>query len=89
MKKLLVGLIGLFVLTGCEPSTKEVSGQYRLPNELGDCKVYQLRAEHGGRLTVLRCPNTTTATTEVQGKTTVETVVIDGVEYIKATKETN
>ncbi|MFW2169481.1 hypothetical protein ABTP23_16230 [Acinetobacter baumannii] len=41
MKKALFALAVLF-LAGCEPSTKEKTGDFILPPDLKDCRIYNL-----------------------------------------------
>lgn len=86
MKSVLTIAIALLTATlvACEPTTRETSQDYVLPPELQDCKAYYLRDTNGSSLTVMRCPNSTTATQKVKGKTSIKTVVIDGVTYTKA-----
>lgn len=79
-----VSLLGLtFVLAACTPTAEDVSAKYSLPQDLQDCKVYYLKDTSASALTIFRCPNSTTATTEPRGKTSVRTVVIDGKTYTK------
>jgi hypothetical protein len=55
-----------------------------LPPELADCKFFQLSGNSvTDKITVVRCPNSTTTTTYQVGKTKKSVVVIDGVEYVK------
>lgn len=51
---------------------------------LEDCTYYVVDPGGiSGQMRVIRCPNSTTSTRYNQGKTTVDTVVIDGVEYVR------
>lgn len=86
MKHFLIVLTG-FLLIGCTPETTDITGNFVLPNELSDCKIFYMRPSDVGSITVARCPNSTTSTTYSSGKTTHTTIVVDGVEYIK--KEEN
>lgn len=84
----------LFVLlTGCEmnpPSIVEANPQASFPDELKDCKRYEIHpTTYISSLPeiVYRCPNSITSTvvTVPQGKSTIQktTIVIDGVTYNK------
>ena len=80
--KLLMVVIGVIMLTGCEPSYEEKTQNFTiLPDELKDCKFYGVRSNTGSNLNIVRCPNSTTSTTYKSGKTTTTTVVIDGKNY--------
>jgi hypothetical protein len=89
MKYLLLFLL----LTGCEmypPSVVEANPQIPLPDELKDCKRYEIHSttySSSPPELIYRCPNSTTSTvvTIPQGKATIQktTVVIDGVIYTK------
>lgn len=60
--KLLIILAAL-ALTGCaESSYTEKTGEYRVPKELEDCKIFVLQGkEFNPAITVVRCPTETTA----------------------------
>lgn len=73
MKKLL-GMIMLSVLlSGCEPSTTEISNEYIMPPGLEDCKLYSMFGSGGQILYVMRCPDTTTTTNAGKHKKSVVT----------------
>ena len=81
--KLLMVIIGVIMLTGCEPSYEEKTQNFTiLPDELKDCKFYGVRSNTGSNLDIVRCPNSTVSTTYKSGKTTATTVVIDGKKYV-------
>ena len=81
--KLLAVVLGVIILTGCNPSYEEKTQNFtQLPNELKDCKFYSVRSNTGSDLNIVRCPNSTTSTTYKSGKTTATTVVIDGKKYV-------
>ena len=80
--KLLMVILGVVMLTGCEPSYKEKTQNFtQLPVELKDCKFYGVRSNTGSSLNIVRCPNSQTSTTYSVGKSTATTVVIDGKKY--------
>ena len=80
--KLLMVIIGVIMLTGCEPKYKENTQNFtQLPNELKDCKFYYVKSNTGISLNIVRCSNSTVSTTYKSGKTTLTTVVIDGKKY--------
>ena len=82
MKSLMV-VLGVVILTGCEPSYEEKTQNFTiLPDELKDCKFYSVRSNTGSNLDIVRCPNSTTSTPYKSGKTTATTVVIDGKKYV-------
>lgn len=84
MKKIIL-IFSIIGIVGCSDGYHERNFPVR-PDELKDCKIYQLESSGGGSITVVRCPQSATSTTYKSGKTTVNTVVIDGVEYEKAKK---
>lgn len=69
----------LCLLAACSPSVEEVVPVPAniMPEELKDCKFFRLQNEHGGSITVVRCPNSTVSTTQHQ-KNPVTTITIDG-----------
>ena len=74
------------MLVGCDGTQQTAMTTLDLKQVRGleDCTYYVV--DPGGThniVRVIRCPNSTTSTSYVQGKTTVNTVVIDGVEYVK------
>lgn len=80
--KLLMIILSVIMLAGCEPSYKEKTQNFTiLPDELKDCKFYDVRSNTGSNLKIVRCPNSTVSTTYNNGKTTLTTVVIDGKKY--------
>jgi hypothetical protein len=87
MKKLLIIVVLLVIAgccSGCSPSVESLDESFTVrPKELKDCTIFRLGDGYMGHITVVRCPNSTTSTTERVGKTTQTTVVIDGVEYIQ------
>lgn len=85
MKKLLL-LIVCVALLSCgdiTANTRNVGGNYEMPDGLSDCKIF--RMESGGfittRLYVVRCPMSYTSTTFPVGKSqeTVSVVEVDTV----------
>lgn len=80
--KLLIVILGVIMLTGCEPSYKDYTESFtNLPEGLKDCKFYGV-SNTDSSLDIVRCPNSTVSTTYKSGKTTVTTVVIDGKKYV-------
>ena len=67
MRKQLV-IIGLsLALTACQPSTSEVSADFRIPKGLEDCSFYKMSS--GGmshNIVVVRCPLSSTAVQQTQ-----------------------
>lgn len=82
-------IFGLFILaallTGCTPSATEADYPVR-PPELQDCKIYSLINGNGERITIARCPNSTTTANYKNGKTSAATITVDGVTYVRAAK---
>lgn len=85
MKKFL--WFSVVFLSACTPGYKEANFTV-LPPDLKDCKIFYLTNTNGSRITVSRCPNSTTSTSYRAGKITHNSVVIDGETYIKQDKET-
>lgn len=75
-------MIMAVALAGCTPSAHEVIWPV-VPDGLKDCKFYEITNSNGATIKVIRCPMSTTSIQYQSGKTTVNTVVIDGVEYTK------
>jgi len=85
MMKKLLAVFALIVLAGCDPYSQDVSTRYSVkPAELKDCSFNELGGG-GGRITVVRCLNSTTTTT-MHEKSLKTIVVIDGVEFEKVEK---
>ena len=78
-KLLILGLVSL--LTACE-AKYETKNFSVLPDDLKDCRFYEIANGQGTRVTVGRCPNSTT-TVQESNKSRTTTVLIDGKEYIK------
>lgn len=85
---IVVMIVTLFL--GCaKRESRAVTDAYILPEELRDCLVFQLESDlpSARDVTVLRCPNSSTATTTTErtGKSTrtIRTVVVDGVTYVE------
>jgi len=55
--------LSLMLLTGCNPSTTEVSNDFIIPPGLYDCKFYDMKREgSGSAYLVVRCPNSDVST---------------------------
>ncbi len=77
IKKILIA-ISITALAACTPSYTDETGKYTvLPEELKDCKIYEIYNGNGNRMNVMRCPNSTTTTKVPSGKTSRTAVVID------------
>ena len=78
MKKLMIAIV-LLTLAGCgDPSAKDSTDKWMLPDGLKDCKIYSLSNGKGGYMRVVRCPNSSTTTSYTSGKTLVNTTVLEG-----------
>ncbi len=91
--KLLLALVFL-LLTGCNITPRDTEPEplieYTLPAELGDCKIYSVKAPHFSDLIITRCPNATTATKYRVGKSgNKTTIVVDGITYEKSETKGN
>ena len=67
MRKQLI-IIGLgLTLAACQPSTSEVSADFRIPKGLEDCSFYEM-SPSGLRRTVMvvRCPQSDTSTQQTK-----------------------
>jgi hypothetical protein len=76
MKKIVI-IFALLALSGCTNKYSEANFPVR-PPELSDCKFFKMSNSSGEKITVVRCPNSTTSTTERVGKQDQTTVVTDG-----------
>ena len=68
------------LLTSCaEHNPVAEAEQYALPDGLKDCKVYVVTKQNGGgKMKVLRCPNSSTTTSYQSGKTTQSVTLVEG-----------
>ena len=58
MKKIIIAALLLY---GCDASYKDVKQHYKLPDDLSDCKIYELNGDSSSRtLYVVRCAEQTT-----------------------------
>lgn len=78
---ILLTLLGLAGCGGSTPGANQIAFEV-MPNELEDCKAFNLQNSHYDYITVMRCPNSSTTTRYKSGKTTKTTIVVDGVTYI-------
>ena len=71
----LISGLSLMLLTGCNPSTKEVTKDFVIPPGLHDCMFFDMQRAGGSKVLVVRCPNSDTATrkTKTCGKGCVRT----------------
>ena len=69
MKKVFIAVLAAIGLVACQPSSRELSYDFRLPKELNHCEIHKLS---NGKMTVLyvvHCPNATTTTSfDANGK---------------------
>ena len=79
--KYVILLLPVLCLVGCSPRYTQESYPV-VPDDLKECKFYSLVGERNS-IQVVRCPNSTTSATYIEGKATKTTVTIDGVEYVQ------
>lgn len=80
IKKFSVSIIAVLMTTmlvGCEKETKDYTNSYDLPEGMQDCKIYEMRGTNSDKITVVRCPSSSTTTTYKYGKTTVSSNVVE------------
>lgn len=88
MKKILVLILSLGILTGCNPSPASADLANYPVKAVGfeDCTFGRMTAPYEVSITVVRCPNSTTTTNYnvPSGKSSrpVKVVVIDDIEYV-------
>lgn len=96
MKRITIALVAVLMLAACDDtdpgSQRDVTSKYNLPESMKDCKIYYMSGSSSVReITVIRCPNSSTAANTVvsSGKSTRidAVVVIDGVQYELTPKE--
>lgn len=85
MKKFLI-LAATVLMVGCEPSNETRTDEFKLPDYLSDCTITKLVDKNTAIFTVVRCPNSSTSTTYMNGRSSQTSVVIDGQKYVKAGK---
>lgn len=82
MKWLLSAVVSITLITlvGCgNPTTIENTQEYKLPVGLEDCSIFIMRKSNLDQMTVMRCPNSNTTTSKLEGKVKRSVVVVDGV----------
>lgn len=67
MRRLIIIALALSVL-GCEAGYKESTKRFSMPPELSNCKIYDLTNGGGAKITVVRCPLSSTTTAYQDGK---------------------
>lgn len=77
MNKLLISLILIGFLGGCDMYTEESTANYILPDGLKDCKIYYMRNSYGNSVTVTRCPVSSSSTQYQSGKTAMSSTVVE------------
>lgn len=70
------------LMSGCEKGSNVSKFQDALPEGMKDCKVYNLYDGDGGRITIARCPNSTTSV-ESSGKGGMASIVTEAPEPAK------
>lgn len=76
MRKVAILLVALLV-SACSPQYSEKNYPV-LPPELKDCRFFKVTSGDGLYITVVRCPNSSTATSEKDGKTWRYTALVEG-----------
>ena len=77
MNKIIIGcILSLVVLTGCEPSSNKVEYPV-LHEDLKDCKFYTISRNGLGKVLVVRCPNSSTTTSYMDGKVSRNITVVE------------
>lgn len=74
--KTIFAAIVLILIAGCTNSAREIHFSVT-PQELSDCKFYELENTSGKHITVVRCPVSDTSTTYKAGKAMVGSAVIE------------
>lgn len=69
-------IVVLVAITGCDPTHKNISRKYELPEPLKNCSVYVMYDTRGRDITVVHCPNSNT-TTQTGDKTSKTVTVVD------------
>lgn len=69
MIKIISTTVFVIMLSGCNPTYTDKSSSYLMPEGMKDCKVYSLEGDATSKtLTVVRCPQSETSTTFMNGK---------------------
>lgn len=86
-------LLGTLILVGCSTKSPEhdITYNYKLPSQLGDCHIYAINGNAGGSLTVVKCPSSDTSTSDVDGKSVtvvdkkalLKKITVNGINYIE------
>lgn len=80
MKRIIL-IATLALLAGCEPGAKQINFPV-VPDELKDCKFFEVTDTNNFRITVARCPNSST-TVQMNNKARTTSVIVDGKEYVQ------
>ena len=79
-KKISVSIIAVLMTTmlmGCEKETKDYTKSYALPEGMQDCKIYEMRGTNSDKITVVRCPSSSTTTSYNSGKNKLSSTVVE------------
>lgn len=76
-------VVGALFLPGCskEPKTVDITSHFVFPDDLKDCRIYELNGSGGEWIRMTRCPNSTTTSKYQTAGSPISTVVVDGVQY--------
>lgn len=75
----------VLILPGCGrkgDNTPQALIGLKLPEELQDCKMFEIYNPYGYNLTLARCPLSATTTVSKTGKISQTTIVVDGIKYV-------
>ena len=85
MKRYIFIAAAMLMLAACDTQqATKLTVDLKQVRGLEDCTYYKV--DPGGTtpiINVIRCPNSTTSSAYTQGKARINTVVIDGVEYVQ------
>lgn len=79
--KSLITIAVAILLAACDPETKDITGNFVIPEEFSDCVFKRMGNTYGNYITVVRCPNSTVSTIQ-SDKSHTTTIVIDGIKYV-------
>lgn len=75
MKKIML-IVSVLLVAGCENSYESLSYPV-LPEDLKDCKFYEVHSRGGSTLKIVRCPQSDVSVGYRQGKQDVTTMTVE------------
>lgn len=75
MKKIML-IVSVLLVAGCENSYESLSYPV-LPEDLKDCKFYEVHSRGGSTLKIVRCPQSDVSMRYIEGKRTITSMTVE------------